>query len=200
MGFDLHSFRVRLDAPSIRRIQRDADAWQTAVVEPPFTFSSHAWTEPLSEVSRELLADFPDGVDWTDHFEDRSFNQAEYLLDPAGYRALTDWPDREQSLPYRIIHGDQVFADHARGCQGLHWRCSTAAFLADAVALIDTTPLDQVREQFSVAEMAADAIYKVHDDEDDDVAFARILANLRQFAHYCRMVADSGLDLILVND
>jgi hypothetical protein len=198
MGFDLHSFRVLLDAPSIRRVQRDPEAWETAVVEPPF--SSRALTQPPPAVSRELLTDFPDGLDRTNHFQDRSFQQAEYLLGPAGYRALTGWPDRERSLPFRRVHGDQVFADHARGTQGVHWRCSTAAFLADAADLIDATSLPDVRGQFSVADMAAGGIYKVRAEEDDDAAFARILANLRQFSRYCREVADSGMDLILILD
>jgi len=198
VGFDLYSFRVRLDAPSIRRIQRDADAWDTAVTEPPF--GSRAWTRPPPAISQRLLADFPDGLDQTNHFIDRSFHQAEYVLDPAAYRALTGWPERERSLPFRVIQGDQRFAEHARGTQGVHWRCSTAAFLADAVAMIDAVSLDDVRRRFSVADMDAIAIYKVHPGENDDAAFARILDYLRQFADYCRETAGRGLDLILVRD
>ena len=40
-------------------------------------------------------------------------------------------------------------------------------------------------------------LYKVHREEDDDHAFARVLAQLRAFAEHCHRVVARDLDLII---
>jgi hypothetical protein len=40
-------------------------------------------------------------------------------------------------------------------------------------------------------------LYKVHADERDDEAFARVLSQLRAFSEYCRTVVAQQLDLII---
>lgn len=128
----------------------------------------------------------PGGTGWVEHFGDRSFHQAEYLLDPAAYREIRSWQQRERSIAYRIVNGDEVFAEHARTGQGFVWRCSTAAFLAEAVARIDGLDVAAARREFTDAEMDELGIYKADPDED---AFDRVLGQLRAFAEHCRDVA-----------
>lgn len=193
MGLDLSSLPVRLASAPMRRIREDATLWEIAVRNPPFCSYED---DTLPDISRELLTELPSARERA-HFPDRSHHQAEYVLDPDGYRALPGWVERERSLPYRIIYGDVLFADHAVAGQGIHWRCSTAAFLAKAAAEIDALDLVATRRRFSVADMSSEGVYKVHPAEDDSAAFERIVVNLRDIAGYYHEIADQGLDLIL---
>jgi hypothetical protein len=197
MGWDLTMLPVRLNSAPLSTIRRDALLWETAIDFPPF-FEDEG--EPLPEVNRQILVDRPAGLGWNDPFLDRSHEQAEYLLDPAGHRRLTSWEERERTLPYRIVHGDQEFAEHAKAPQGNPWRCSTAAFLADSAATIDGLDVAAVRREFSVAEMANGGVYRVRRGEGDDEAFDRVLAHLRELARYYHRVVDLGFDLIVVLD
>ncbi|MET7399723.1 hypothetical protein ABZS66_40200, partial [Dactylosporangium sp. NPDC005572] len=120
-----------------------------------------------------------------------------YLLDPVAYRAVRTWEERERTVAYRIVAGDQAFATHATSGQGFAWRCSTTAFLAAAVERIDALDVAAVRAEFSVVEMDDLGLYKVHREEDDEHAFARVLAQLRAFAEHCRGVVARDLDLII---
>ena len=174
MAIDLWTIAVRLDSDPVRAARRDAEAWEAVSLDPRFT--------------RTLVC------------PDRSYEQMEYLLDPAAYRGLTSWEQRERSMPYRIVQGDCVFADHARGSQGILWRCSTSAFLETAASTIETLPVAAVRVEFSVAEMISLALYKVPRDENDDTAFERVLGNLRDLAEHYRRLVDKQLDVIFERD
>jgi hypothetical protein len=196
VSFDLRSIAVPLDSPPIRRMRADEQAWQEASERPPFV--SQDWGEPLPEISRELMDIVPRR--WTWSFPDRSHSQAEYLLDPAGSRALASWAERERSRPFRIIEGDEPFADHARGAQGVPWRCSRASFLIEAADVIQTLDAAMARREFSVAEMDSSGVYKTRPDEDDDEAFERLSGHLGRLARYYRDVAGRGLDLIVERD
>jgi len=197
VGLDLHLYPVRLDSAPVRLIRTDAEVWEEACLHPPFGAIED---EPVPVVNRELMAALPDGFELTRCFSDRSFDQAEYLLDPVAHRRQTSWQERQRSLPYRIIHGDQEFASFARGGQGVPWRCSTAAFLAESAATIDAIDVAANRREFSVAEMHDLGIYKAFRGQPDDEAFARVLNNLRQLAAYHHRLVDSGLDLIIELD
>ena len=154
--------------------------------------------EPLPDISRALLGALPGGAGWVSHFGGRSFDQAEYLLDPVAYRTgAQTWKERERTVAYRTVFGDEFFAEHARSGQGFRWRCSTTPFLAAAVERVDGLDTAAVRREFSVAEMDALGLYKVHPGEDDDEVFARVLTGLRQFAGHCRNVVGRGLDLVI---
>ncbi len=194
MGIDLKSIAVPLRADAIRAIRADAALWAVADEHPPF---GRVWgDEPVPEISRALVAALPAGTGWVDHFGDRSFHQAEYLLDPAAYREIQTWRQRERSLPYRIVNGDEVFAEHARSGQGFVWRCSTAAFLTEAVAFLAeaTARIDGLDASACGAEMHELGIYKA---DPDGRAFDGVLAQLRAFTGRCRDVAAGGLDLII---
>jgi hypothetical protein len=196
VGVDLRSIAVPLQAEPIRAIRADAALWEQASTWPPF--SARRGGETLPEISRNLLEVVPAGTGWVDHFDGRCFQQAEYLLNPVAYRTQArTWRERERTVAYRIVTGDDVFADHARTGQGFPWRCSTTAFLVAAVQRIDSLDVDTVRQQFSVAEMDALGLYKVHAGEEDNKAFARVLTQLRKFAEHCRTVAAGDLDLII---
>jgi hypothetical protein len=196
MGIDMTSFPIRLDAEPVRAIRADRQLWELAELQPPFVAP---WgDEPVPDISRALLAAVPEGAGWVELFSGRSFRQAEYLLDPFAYRDPTQtWEQREQTLVYRTIFGAEIFAEHATSGQGFHWRCSTAAYLSAAARRIDELDVAAARRQFSVIEMDDLGVYKVHRDEDDDHAFARILTDLRAFADHARATAASGLDLII---
>jgi hypothetical protein len=197
MGLDLSSIPVRLASAPMRRIRTDAQAWRLAHEHPPF--ADHPMYGPHPEISYELLAELPSGLrhDWSHHFAGRTHQQAEYLPDPVGHHSITSWTMRERSLPYRIIYGDQVFADHAHAGQDHPWRCSTAAFLTEAVARIDAIDQAAARRVFSVADMYTTGIYKVHASGKDDDTFEQVMNDLRQFADHCREIATMGLDLIM---
>ncbi|MEU8606409.1 hypothetical protein AB0C29_00145 [Actinoplanes sp. NPDC048791] len=196
VGIELRSIAVPLHAEPIRAIRADAALWEQASTWPPF--SPRRGEEALPEISRDLLAVVPAGAGWVDHFDGRCFQQAEYLMDPVAYRTQArTWRERERTVAYRIVTGDDVFADHARTGQGFAWRCSTKAFLVAAVQHLDSLDVDAVRQGFSVAEMDALGLYKVHAGEDDDKAFTRVLTQLREFAEHRRTVAAKNLDLII---
>lgn len=185
-----------LHAGPMRAIRADAALWEQASTWPPFSPRREGGTLP--EISRDLLAVVPAGTGWVDHFHGRCFQQAEYLLDPVAYRTQArTWRERERTMAYRIVTGDDVFADHARTGQGFPWRCSTSAFLVAAVQRIDSLDVDAVRQEFSVAEMDTLGMYKAHPGEDDDEAFIRVLTQLRKFAEHCRTAAAKALDLIV---
>jgi hypothetical protein len=187
VGIDLHSIAVPLGAGAVRAIRADPQLWESACDLPPFVTARAG--EPLPDISRALLAVVPTG--WVGHFGDRSFEQAEYLLDPVAYRADRGSPER--SAAYRIIGGDEVFAGHATSGQGFPWRCSTSAFLTEAVRHVDALDVEAARREFSAAEMVELGVYKAHGDE----TFDGVLAQLRAFAERCRTVAAAGLDLII---
>ena len=190
----MRSIAVPLDAQPLRAIRADARLWQLAAAHPPFTTSPVPDTLP--EISHAVLAALPTGSGWVDHFADRSFQQAEYLLDPVGFRRAHSWAQRERTTAYRTVHGDEVFAEHATSAQGMTWRCSSTAFLSDALDRIDALDLAAARQEFSVADMIAQGVYKQRPDEDDDHAADRVLTTLRAFSRHCRVVVADGLDLI----
>jgi hypothetical protein len=198
VGLDLSAIPVRLGSEPVRRIREDAGLWREAAYRPPF--GSRLGEEPLPEISLALIAGTPGDQGWTGHFPDRSHDKAEYLLDPCTARRLRSYSERERSLPYRVIFGDEGFAGHARAPQGAPWRCSGTPFLRQAVALIDAIDPVAARREFSVAEMADLQLYKSSRDDDDDAEFEAILQHLRRLATYYGQVADRGLDLIIKLD
>lgn len=198
MGFDLSGIPVRLDSDPVRRIRENAGLWREAAYRPPF--GSRLGGEPLPEISLALVAGVPGDQGWTGHFPDRSQDKAEYLLDPRTARELRTYSERERSLPYRVIFGDEDFAEHARAPQGVPWRCSGPAFLRQAAALIGAIDPVTARPGFSVAEMADLQLYKSGRDDDDDVEFEVILQHLRRLGAYYGQVADRGLGLIIKLD
>jgi hypothetical protein len=184
VGLDFRSIRVPLDADPVRAIRADPALRATAEDYPPF--GVRFGDEVLPEISEALLAVLPAGVRWSHHFGDRSFQQAEYLLDR---RVTRTWEERERTMAYRTVFGDERFAGS--------WRCSDPAFLAGAAERIDTLDVAAARRGFSVAEMARNGVYKVQPGDPDDDAFARVLANLRSFADHCRDTAARELGLII---
>jgi hypothetical protein len=196
VGLDFSSIAVPLDSGPVRAIRADPQAWEEAQGRPPF---GGPWPgEELPAISRELLAVTPAGAGWVGNFGDRSYQQAEYLLDPAAYRSRArTWEARERTTEYRVIHGEEYFAEHARSGQGIRWRCSSSAFLAGAVATIDGLDVGAVRREFSVAEMDRLGLYKVRPEETDEDAFERVLAGLRDFGEHCRRTVARDLGLII---
>jgi len=198
VGFDLQTIPVRLDSEPVRRIREDAGLWQEAAYRPPF--GSRLGEEQLPEISLALIAEVPGVQGWTGHFPDRSHDKAEYLLDPRTARELGTYAERERSLPYRAIFGDEDFAAHAKAPQGVPWRCSGTAFLRQAAALINAIDPVAARREFSVAETADLQLYKSSPYDDDDAEFDVILQHLRRLAAYYSQVADRGLGLIIKLD
>lgn len=145
-------------------------------------------------------SDWPEGLEWRVGFLDRSYEAVEYLLDPVTYRLLTDWEQRERSLSYRIVHGDDYFAEHAVSGQGIPWRCSTSDFLSRAVEVIDGLDVAAVRAEYSVAEMARLGVYKEHGRGDDETSFVAHLDLLRQLADFYRQLIDVGFDVMIELD
>ncbi|WP_345390668.1 hypothetical protein [Nonomuraea salmonea] len=208
---DLRSVPVRLNSEPVRAMRRDAEVWETASWQPPFHSDSDSDSdagsgsdgigEPLSETNQAMLADRPSALDTLDGpwcSGARDYEQAEYALDPAAYRQWDDYEERERSLPYRIIHGDRHFADHAVSGQGMLWRCSARAFLIEAADTIEALDETSIRREFSIREMAP-GVYKTRSDDDEDETFARAMNNLRWLARYYRDVAAHGYDLIVIS-
>jgi hypothetical protein len=186
---------VLLDSAPVRAMRESADAFNEAVMGPPFFPSVH--TEPLPAINRELLELLPDGLrESFEPFVGRSHDQAEYLIDPAARRRVRNWIERERSLPHRIIFGDRPFAPHATSGQGISWRCSTSVFLAEAATRIDAIDAAAVRREFSVAEMLELGLYKVHPQDDDDESFTTTLAELRRLGDYYHRLAEAEVDLV----
>lgn len=196
MGLDFTCIVLPLDSEPVRAIRADPQLWAVADGQPPFC---GPWPgEELPEITQRLLSVIPEGTRWTPRwFESRNHQQAEYLLDPSGYRARRSWEERERSRAYRTIMGAEPFADHATSGQGIRWRCSTATQLAEAARLIDDLDIPAVRREYSVADMAEQGLYKVDRSEDDEVSFTRNLHDLRSWAGHCRDSAVRGLDLVI---
>jgi hypothetical protein len=197
VGFDLTCVPVRLDSAAVRLMRDDADSWAVASEYPPFSRIARGSPPP---VSRRLLAALPPGANRWSPFPDRAHGQAEFLLDPRGYLLLSGWEERQRSLPYRIVYGDRPFAPHARGVQGVAWRCSTAAFLQLAAAAIEALDETATHRLFRTADMVAAGVYKARAETDDDVAFDSVLSALRRLGREYRRIAASGLDLIIEKD
>lgn len=200
MGVDLQSVPVLLGSEPVQAIRRDEALWDTASYQPPFNLNEEI-DEPLPEVSQAMMADRPSALHslkapWCEGR--RGFGKAEYALDPAAYRRLDSYEERERSLPYRIIEGDRSFADHARSGQGMLWRCSDRAFLIEAADTIEALDEAAIRREFSIKEMADLGVYKTRRDEDEEETFAHAMDDLRWLARYYREVAAHGYDLIVV--
>ncbi|HWS37604.1 MAG TPA: hypothetical protein VN408_33350 [Actinoplanes sp.] len=196
MGLDFTCIILPLDAAPVRAIRADPELWTIADDQPPFC---GPWPgEELPEITEQLLAAVPAGTRWTpDWFESRNHQQAEYLLDPAGHRALQTYEQREQTPAYRAIMGFERFAEHATSGQGIRWRCSTAVQLAAAARLIDALDVDAVRREFSIPDMFDQGVYKARPSGDDDESFTRNLRDLRSWADHCRGLAARNLDLVI---
>ncbi|GAA1618603.1 DUF1877 family protein [Actinoplanes couchii] len=193
MGLDFTCITLPLDAAPVRAIRADPALWAIADEQPPFT---RPWPgEDLPQISRDLLAVVPPGTRWTPRwFSSRNHEQAEYLLDPAAYRAAQTWEQRERTPAYRAIMGVEVFATHATSGQGIRWRCSTATQLAEAADLIDALDVDGARRAYSVTDMHDQGIYKVHESGD---TFDDNLRDLRSWADHCRDLSTRSLDLVI---
>ncbi|KHD75363.1 hypothetical protein MB27_23295 [Actinoplanes utahensis] len=187
---------IRLDAEPVRAVRTDARLWNVAEDQPPFC---GPWPgEELPDITRRLLAALPEDAKRVhDFFGGRNHQQAEYLLDPVGYRNLRDADARARTAEHRAIFGERLFAAHATSGQGIPWRCSTAAELARAARLIDDLDVAAARREYSVAEMHELGVYKVHEGEDDTESFGRNLRDLHAWADHCRSVAARGLDLMI---
>jgi hypothetical protein len=197
MGLDVKMVPVRLDSAPMRAIRESAELWAQAELEPPFG-SGGGTREPVPAISGEITALIPEGFGSYDAFPGRTWMQAEYLLDPVDFRRPGRYDGDERPLPYRIVHGDQRFAEHAIAGQGAPWRCSHSDFLAVAAARIDAIDVAAVRAEYSVAEMYEMGVYKVHEGEDDDENFAEVLADLRGLARWYRRLVGEGLDAIVI--
>lgn len=199
MGLDLSAIPVRLDAEPVRRLLSDPDVFQDTTYRPPFT--NRTWGEPLPPLNQALCAAHPNLSGWDSPYPDRSYEAAEFVLDPAAWRAATDWETRERSIAHRIIHGDHYLADHAMGGQGVRWRGSRAAFLYQAADTIDRLDLVAARRAFSLPELDDLGVYKVSVDHDnEEELFVKVTRNLARLAGYYRSVAERGLDLIIEKD
>ncbi|MEV4254893.1 DUF1877 family protein [Spirillospora sp. NPDC049652] len=201
MGIDLWSVPVLLDSEPVQVIRRDAAVWEAASWRAPFSDDFGDHEEPLPEVNRAMLLGRPSGLDalsgpW--HSGSRGYERAEYAFDPATFRDGHE--TRERSLPYRIIHGDRRFADHAVSGQGMTWRCSARAFLIEAADAIEALDEAAVRSEFSIEDMVRSGVYKVRPNDDEDETFARAMDDLRWLARYYRDVASHGYDLIVILD
>jgi hypothetical protein len=170
--------------------------WEEAVQHPPF---ASTWPgEPVPAISRQIVQSLPTGFESWWPFPGRTHGKAEYLIDPVGYRRLRSWEERERSLPFRAVRGDQPFAEHAMSGQGVTWRCSTSAFPSEAAALIDAIDVDAVRSAFSVAEMDHLGVYKADARAaDDDAEFTRVLADLRELSRRYHQLVGARLDLVV---
>ncbi|WP_250002130.1 DUF1877 family protein [Actinoplanes sp. M2I2] len=197
MGLDYGSFILALDADSVRAIRADVELWSAVEDYPPF--GPQLGDETFPAFSYRLLDEVPIGDGWIEHFGDRSFRQAEYLLDPVTYLETTSWEQRERTTAYQMIFGQEPFAHEGMQPGRCNWRCSRSAWLATTAQRIDTLGVAAARRNFSVAQMLDQGVYKVHPEDvgHDDERFAQILANLREFAEHCRRVADQGLDLVI---
>ncbi|ADD44390.1 DUF1877 family protein [Stackebrandtia nassauensis] len=193
MGVDWSASPVRLASDAMREIREDPQLWETASFYPPF----YDDPEPIPEISRRLTADWPEGLEWRVGFLDRAYNQVEYLLDPVAYRRMEDWARRERSLSYRIVHGDNPFAEHAVSGQGFPWRCSSREFLAEAVEVIDRLDVARVRAEYSKVDMSRLGVYKVSPRGDDGISFDANLERLRQLGDFYRSVVDSDFDVVV---
>lgn len=195
MGIDMRSFPIHLDTDPVRELRADPELCELASGYPPFGFLRRG--ETLPAINSKLLPVVPAGASWVGHFDDRSFMQAEYLLDPAAYRHARTWEQHEKTTSYRIIRGAETFLYDNTGFRGPAWRCSSAEFLDTAVKHLDELDAPAVRREFTVAEMDELGLYKVHPEEDDEHAFNRILNYLHAFTERCRRVAAEGADLII---
>jgi hypothetical protein len=181
-----------LESKPLVEIRADETVWEEANAHPPFRGIAHPWV-PLPDVNRRLLAEMPDDPDLTWDYPDRSFDQLEYLLDPSGRLSVTSYEEREQTLPYQIVHGDKPFSWVAPS-----WRCSTNEFLSLALLFLDEFDPASARAGFSTAAMADRGIYKAFADADEDATFATLLAHLGELKQYYERVASSGLDVIVM--
>jgi Domain of unknown function (DUF1877) len=194
VGFDLRIVPVRLAAAPTRRIRADAAAWEESSEHPPFGRLYR--DEQPSAISLALTTEVPDADDHAP-FAARTQQQAEYLLDPDRFKQHSSYDARERCMPYRIIFGDDVFAEHARSGQGLPWRCSTTAFLRQAAASIDSLDPVAARRRFSTQEMVALHAYRAAPGDDDE-QFDELLQSLRDLSSYYRTVADRDLDVMVI--
>jgi hypothetical protein len=192
MGIDLYMCAIPLNCEPMVEIRGDERLWESACAQPPFFWHAHRRL-PMPEINRRLLAEMPDDRDMTWDFPDRSFHQLEYLLDPVGYRRLNSYEEREQTLPYQVVQGDQPFAWFAPG-----WRCSTNEFLSIALMFLDEFDPAAVRPEFSNAAMWDRGIYKTRPDEDDDATFVTLLNHLGELTRYYQRVVAAGLDAIVI--
>lgn len=182
MAFEVKALAVRLAAGPLRFLQPDGDA-----------------TGSAGRSGREFRHALPDGVEWFRPFPDGSHEVAEFLLDPAGYRAAASWEQRERSMPFRIVQGDR-YAGEARGGQGVRWRCSDAEFLARAVLTIDALDPTALRQEFSLAELVERGVDGVHETDDEMQTCERAMSQLHGLARFYARLADEKLDVLIVRD
>ncbi|MFC5185468.1 hypothetical protein [Actinomadura harenae] len=159
----VHTLSEEISEP-VQAFRRDAAVWrETAWRQAPFSADFDDRDGPLPEINRAMLLDRPSGLDTLEgpwHSGARGYERAEYALDLVVFRQLDGYGERERSLPYRIIHGDRRFADHARSGQGMPWRCSARALLIEAAAAIEALDEAAVRRELSIEEMVRGGVYK----------------------------------------
>ncbi|MCY1143995.1 DUF1877 family protein [Actinoplanes sp. Pm04-4] len=195
MGLDMSCLIVPLDAEPVRAIRADMALFSTAEEYPPF--GPRFGDEVLPDISYQLLEVVSAQCRWTEVLGGRSFAKAEYLLNPASYRAIHTWEKRERSPAYRMTRGDEPFAREGVTLERCSWRCSRSASLKRTAHTIDALDVAAVRREFSVADMCEQGVYKAdHPDEDDEENFTEILGYLRDFANLCHQVSGQGLDLV----
>lgn len=195
MGLDLSAYRLLLDVEPVRRILADRDEFELAYGGPPF--HRLIGDEQLPPISRALCAALP-GLTGSDHpYPDRTFGVAEFVLDPDGHRRTRSWVERERTLPYRILHGDDELAEHVVSTTGFPWRASRPAFLRRAAEAIDALDPVAARADFRLAELVERGVYKAVQWDDEDELFTTVTANLAGLGRYYRRVADDGLDLVI---
>jgi hypothetical protein len=196
MGFDLRYLPVHLDCVPMKRIREDPELRSQAIEHPPF--SKHV-TTVLPEISQQLQAELPHGWRWGSCYPDRTQNQVEYLLDPPAYRCLDGWSRRKRSMPYRIVYGDECFAPQSTGGQGSPWRCSSNAFLREAVTTLGNLDIWSVTQEFSPQEMITLGLYQTHPGQVED-SLDRLLTRIEQLQSYYWELVDQDLDLLVIAD
>jgi hypothetical protein len=195
MGFDLNYLPVHLDCVPMKRIREDPEVRVQAVEHPPF--SDHP-AAVVPEISQQLQAETPQGWRQGRCYPDRTQKQVEYLLD----RLATDsgrLARRKRSMPYRIVFGDESFATHTTGGQGSLWRCSSNAFLREAVTALGNLDIWSVTQEFSPQEMITLGIYQTHPGQVED-SLDRLLTRIEHLRSYYWVLVDQDLDLLVIEE
>ncbi|MBX2798506.1 MAG: YfbM family protein [Myxococcales bacterium] len=204
MGLDMTYQAFPRDTGLIELIRAHVDRWDSHLWQIPAWSLPHD-ADPTTDEERWLLEQpavqqvlqrMPDPRRWRHRPRSRSQGKLEWILATPEERSLQTYEERARTLPYRMVFGDRVLADHAKGGQGLHVRMASHAFVMQAADTLEQLDEQALRDRFEAGQMADDGVYKAHGND----TFDDLVAELQELTCFYRRVALAGFWISVQQD
>jgi Domain of unknown function (DUF1877) len=136
---------------------------------------------------RELFILNPNIKNWNYYPISRMQDALIYTLDPDSYNNSSNYDELSNTLPFKVVMGNEVFCNHLHGIQGIPVRFSYPVFVKECAEYLTKIKIEVLSENFDAPEMARRGIYKVSEYDKFqfvEIYFTELLVFYKEMASY----------------